>query len=429
MNTREAAAEVLHRVIHGGESLSIALSETMPNIPGARDRAFLQSLAYGVSRWYWDLDFLLRRLTLRPIKDSRVRILALLGLFQLKHTRVKPHAAVAETVAAAGRAAWAKPLLNAVLRGYQRDRDALDAAGREDESAACSHPDWLIRRLRTDWPERFRAILTENNREAPMSLRVNRRKRSRDDYLGMLRQNGVAARAGTVSPDAVILDQPKPVSDIPGFADGTVSVQDEAAQLAAALLRLEPGQRVLDVCAAPGGKTLHLLEAEPGLRQVVALDISAERAQLIHENLQRSGLEATVLVADAAQPPAWWDEVPFDRILLDAPCSATGVIRRHPDIKLLRKDGDIESLAARQRTLLEAVWPALRAGGLLLYATCSVMKAENERIIAAFLQDHADAREIPIQAAAGHPARHGWQILPGDAAMDGFFYARLTKLR
>lgn len=429
MNSRAVAAEVLQRVIDGGESLSAALSETIPVIYSAQDRAFVQAVAYGVSRWYWELDLLLRRLAPRAIKDSRIRILALVGLYQLKRMRVKPHAAVAETVSAARRTPWAKPFLNALLRAYQRDRDELDTMVEGEESARCSHPSWLIHCLRADWPDDYRSILAANNESAPMSLRVNRRRTTRDAYLDTLKRNNMSARAGTLSRDAVILDQPGAVLDLPGFADGMVSVQDEAPQLAAELLQLETGQRVLDVCAAPGGKTLHVLETGSGLREVVALDISAERAELIRANLDRSGLRATVVVADAKFPPNWWDGVPFERILLDAPCSATGVIRRHPDIKLLRRAGDIEQLSGRQYDLLASIWPTLNTGGLLLYATCSVMKEENERIIARFLQSHADARELPIEATWGRPALHGRQILPGDHGMDGFYYARLTKVR
>ncbi len=428
MNTRAAAAEVLQRVFEGGESLSAILSEVAPSIPNPQDRAFLQALAYGVTRWYWELEYLLNRLAARPIKDPTVKALALVGLFQLKRMRVKPHAAVAETVSAAHRKAWARPFLNALLRGYQRRRSDLDAEIDSDPVARHSHPAWLIDRLRSDWPDDHLTILAENNESPPMTLRVNRSRSAREDYLRLLERTGIAARRGAVGPDAVVLDQPRAVQDLPGFAEGIVSVQDEAPQLAADLLQPHDRQRVLDVCAAPGGKTVHLLECEPELREIVALDISTARADLIRANLARAGLQATVLVADAVRLREWWDGVPFDRVLVDAPCSATGVIRRHPDIKLLRRGPDVELLALGQRALLDAVWPTLAPGGVLLYATCSVMKAENDAVIAEFLQRHADAREFPIDAVWGRPLRHGRQILPGDLGMDGFYYARILKV-
>lgn len=427
MNIRAVAADVLLRVIAGGESLSAVLSDVARHVPATRDRSFLQALTYGVSRWYWELEFMLTHLAPRPIKDPWVKALALVGLYQLKRMRVKPHAAVAETVSAAGRTSWAKPFLNALLRGYQRERTALDRQIVQNESAWYSHPNWLVERWRTDWPDLYRTILDKNNAEPPMTLRVNRRRSTRDSYLGLLRDNGYSATPGAFSPDAVILDEPRTVQELPGFAAGVVSVQDEAPQLAAGLLQLAAGQRVLDVCAAPGGKTAHLLEVSPELREVVALDISPERAELISANLKRGGLKATVQVADAMQLQDWWDGVPFDRILLDVPCSATGVIRRHPDIKLLRRASDIENLSQQQTALLQAVWPALEPGGVLLYATCSVMPAENQQVIAAFLALHPEARELPIDAPWGRPLQHGRQILPGDGGMDGFFYARLTK--
>ncbi|MCU0735465.1 MAG: 16S rRNA (cytosine(967)-C(5))-methyltransferase RsmB [Methylotetracoccus sp.] len=428
MNTRAVAADVLARVITGGESLSAVLAEVAPELATAQDRGFLQALTYGVCRWYGDLDFLLGKLAPRPIKDPWIKALALVGLHQLKRMRVKPHAAVAETVSAAQRAPWAKPFLNGLLRSYQRQKSCLDAEADGIESARYAHPTWLIDRLRSDWPEDYETILTANNESPPMTLRVNRRRSTRPAYLTLLQQNGMPSRQGAVSPEAVILDQPRPVQELPGFAEGIVSVQDEAPQLAAGLLQLEAGQRVLDVCAAPGGKTAHLLEIGPALRELVALDISAERSASIQANLERAGLKATLVVADATRPVDWWDGRPFDRILLDAPCSATGVIRRHPDIKLLRRSSDIAPLGQCQRDLLEAVWRTLKPGGLLLYATCSVIKAENDENIEGFLQSRRDARELPIEAAWGRPARRGRQILPGDDAMDGFFYARLTKV-
>jgi 16S rRNA (cytosine967-C5)-methyltransferase len=260
-----------------------------------------------------------------------------------------------------------------------------------------------------------------------MTLRVNRRRTTRDDYLSQLRESGISAQPGNVTRDSIMVDRPLSVDRLPGFSEGMVSVQDEAPQLAAELLQLQPGQYVLDVCAAPGGKTVHLLEACPGLKQVVALDISPERAALIRENLTRCGVEARIITADAAIDSTWWDGQPFDRILLDAPCTATGVVRRHPDIKLLRKPEDIAQSAAQQRRILQSVWTTLRAGGRLLYATCSVLREENEHNVDWFLRHQPDAREAPLPELGHTATTHGRQLLPGDRGMDGFFYACLTK--
>ncbi|SMF94140.1 16S rRNA (cytosine967-C5)-methyltransferase [Methylomagnum ishizawai] len=427
MNTRAIAAGILAQVAVEGEFLTSALSAALPQIPKDNDRAFVQALCYGVARWYWRLDRILALLTHKPIKDAEVRMLALLGLYQLKYTRVKPHAAVAETVAAVGPKVWAKPLLNGVLRNYQREQDRLEAEADTDESAALAHPGWLIRQLRKDWPAHYADTLHHNNAAPPLALRVNLARNSREAYLERLAEAGIAAVAAAVGAGAIIVETPVPVEKLPGFAEGAVSVQDVAAQLAAPLLGLAAGQRVLDVCAAPGGKTAHLLEARPDLAEVVAIDISSERLTRVHGNLQRLGLAATVLVGDATQPESWWDGRRFDRILVDAPCSATGVIRRHPDIKLLRRATDIAELAAAQARILEAMWPLLAPGGRLLYATCSVLKRENEQRIAAFLDAHPEARERPIMADWGIPARHGRQILAGQNGMDGFYYALLER--
>jgi len=427
LNTRALAADALRRVTGEGQSLTAALDEILPAIPKDNDRAFVQALCFGVARWYFRLDFILRQLAPKPIRDEQIRLLALLGLYQLEHTRVKPHAAVAETVAAAGGKAWAKPLLNGVLRNYQRERERLLARAGLDESAASAHPAWLIAKIRESWPDDCAAILERANLPPPMTLRANQRQGGREAYLDSLREAGLAAQACRFAPAGLTLENPLPAERLPGFAQGRVSVQDEAAQLAAELLELGPGLRVLDVCAAPGGKTLHILESRPDLAEVAALDIAPERLGKIRENLARAGLAATVLRGDAARPKDWWDGRPFDRILLDAPCSATGVIRRHPDIKLLRRPEDIAQLKDLQRRILEGVWPLLAEGGLLVYATCSILKEENEQQVAGFLSSHPEAREIPIAADWGRPGAFGRQILSGEHGMDGFYYARLAK--
>jgi 16S rRNA (cytosine967-C5)-methyltransferase len=427
MNTRNLAAIALAEVLGGGRSLTTALEKHLPDVTNRRDRAFVQSLCYGVVRDYPRLRFLLDRLARKPIRDLEVRMLALIGLHQLRAMQVKPHAAVSETVEAARRKPWAKPLLNAVLRNYLRHDRELEEAAEHSEEAGTNHPQWLIERLRYDWPESWQRLLRENNLHPPMTLRIHIGRCDRDTYLELLGAAGLSARACHHSPVGITLATPVMVDALPRFAQGWVSVQDEAAQLAALLLDARPRQRVLDVCAAPGGKTAHLLETCPGPLDLVAMDVDGERMRRLQENLARQGLHATLVTGDARSPRDWWDGRRFDRILLDAPCSATGVIRRHPDIKLLRQPGDIDALVALQRSILEAVWPTLKAGGILLYATCSVLRSENEDQIARFLRGFPDAEEIPIEAEWGIPVTHGRQVLPGESRMDGFYYARLRK--
>ncbi len=407
--------------------MTAALDNALQTIESGKDRAFIQALCYGVCRQYHRLDFILGQLLDKPLKDMDIKALALVGLYQLKFMRVKPHAAVSETVLAARKKPWAKSLINAVLRTYLREQETLEQKADNEQTAAVSHPDWLIKQIEQDWPEQAQRILSENNLQPPMVLRVNLARTSRDRYLQALMEQSIAAEAVGFCPSAIMLDKPVPVELLPGFDEGLVSVQDTAAQLAAGLLDARPGHRVLDVCAAPGGKTAHILESQPQLKELVAVDIDESRMQRVSENLQRLGLQAKLVVGDAANPEKWWDGKPFDRILLDAPCSALGVIRRHPDIKLLRRAGDIESLQALQKAILQAVWPLLAPDGLLVYATCSILKQENERQVQAFLAEHGDAVELPIVADWGSAGKCGRQILTGDSAMDGFYYARISK--
>lgn len=415
------------QVVGEGRTLTLVLDSALPKIPRDNDRAFVQALCYGVLRWYYRLDRVLARLTHRPLKDLEVRLLALLGLYQLKYTRVKAHAAVAETVAAARAKSWAKPLLNAVLRGYQREQSRIDAEVETDVVAALAHPAWMVRAFEQDWPDHGLDLLRANNEPPPLILRVNRLVTTRTDYLARLAVAGIPSRAAEAGDSAVVVETPVPVERLPDFAGGAVSVQDAAAQLAAPLLDLRPGQRVLDLCAAPGGKTAHILESCPELRELVAVDIAPERVARIRENLARAGLTATIIAGDAAAPEPWWDGEPFDRILVDAPCSATGVIRRHPDIKLLRQPEDVAELAALQARILESAWRLLAPDGRLVYATCSVFRQENEATIGRFLDAHREARERPVDLPFGIPVRHGRQILTGEAGMDGFYYACLER--
>lgn len=427
MNTRLVAAQVLSRVLQDGQSLTTALETALQTVESDKDRAFIQALCYGICRTYHRLDFILSQLLAKPLKDLDVKALALVGLYQLRHMRVKPHAAVSETVLAARKKPWAKALLNALLRTYLREQDRLEQKADNMQQAAVSHPDWLVRQIEQDWPQQAQDIFLENNQQPPMALRVNLTRHSTDQYLQQLNEQGIMATPVSFCPSAIILDKPVAVDLLPGFAEGWVSVQDTAAQLAADLLDVKPGHRVLDVCAAPGGKAAHILEHQPQLQELVAVDIDTSRMQRVNDTLQRLKLSAKLVVGDASNPQDWWDGQLFDRILLDAPCSALGVIRRHPDIKLLRRADDIKPLQALQKSILHAIWPLLAPGGILLYATCSVLKQENEQQIAAFLAEHANAAELPINADWGLAGSHGRQILTGESAMDGFYYARLGK--
>lgn len=427
MNTRLVASRVMSRVLQDGQSLTTALESALQGVESGKDRAFIQALCYGVCRYYHRLDFILSELLDKPLKDQDVKALALVGLYQLKYMRVKPHAAVSETVLAARKKPWAKALINALLRSYLREQESLEQKADNVQDAAVSHPYWLIKQIEQDWPQQAQQILLENNQQPPMALRVNLARISRNQYLQQLNEQGIVAVAVSFCPSAIILDNPVAVDLLPGFSEGLVSVQDTAAQLAAGLLDVQAGHRVLDVCAAPGGKAAHILEYQPKLKELVAVDVDESRMQRVSDTLQRLNLPARLVVGNAANPRDWWDGQLFNRILLDAPCSALGVIRRHPDIKLLRRIEDIESLQALQKNILHAVWSLLAPGGIMLYATCSILKQENEQQIDAFLAEHPDAVELPIEATWGFADNHGRQIMTGESAMDGFYYARLGK--
>jgi len=431
MNPRLAAARALAAVLNGKASLGSSLPPLLDKVE-PRDRGLAQDLAFGSARWQPRLQLLADKLLQKPFKaaDRDVEALLLVGLYQLLYTRIPAHAAIGETVACVDKLKKSslKGLLNAVLRNAQRDHEALFAELERDPVLHTAHPRWLQKRLKADWPEHWQAICAANNQHPPLILRVNRRHGSRDAYLAELRCAGIEAEPCTFSRDGIRLLQPCDVKALPGFLEGRVSVQDEAAQLAADLLDLASGQRVLDACAAPGGKTCHLLEAEPGLQEVIALDLEPARLARVQENLERLRLKATLIAADGRATKVWWDGQPFQRILLDAPCSATGVIRRHPDIKLTRQEEDIAALAQLQGELLDALWPTLEVGGVLLYATCSVLPQENSDNIAAFLQRTPGARELDIPGTFGLKQAHGRQLLPQADGHDGFYYAKLIKI-
>ncbi len=428
-NPRAVAARAIQQVL-AGRSLSDVLRRELKRAD-PEQRPLIQELCYGVMRWHPRLEALLRPLLARPLKarDGDIRALLLMGGYQLLFMRVAEHAAVAETVEAARALGkpWAAGLVNGVLRRLQRERGPLLERLADDPVARSACPAWLLERIEAAWPAQWQAIVEASNQRPPMSLRVNLRQQDREGYMVRLKQQGVAASAIPGLPAALQLERPQDVQALPGFLEGSVSVQDAGAQIAAGLLDLQPGQQVLDACAAPGGKSCHILETEPGLARLVAIDVDADRLARVAENLQRLKLSATLCQGDASAPAGRWAQQRYDRILLDLPCSATGVIRRHPDIKWLRRQEDIPALAALQAQILDAIWPLLAAGGRLLYATCSILPDENEQQVAQFLRRRPDARELPMEVDWGHARCCGRQILPGEQGMDGFYYALLEK--
>lgn len=430
IDPRLAAALIIERVL-AGASLSEAAPPRLDSLVRSNDRGLAQELSYGVMRWRFRLGALLRILVKKPLKakDQDIFALLLLGLYQLIYLRTAEHAAVHATASAAraqGKT-WAVALINGVLREFQRRRDELLATVDEHPANRYAMPPWLLERIQRRWPESWTECVTALNSYPPMSLRVNRRATTREDYKKVLQAAGSKAQAIPATESGLILERAMDVMALPGFAQGQVSVQDGGAQLAAELLAVEPGQRVLDACAAPGGKTGHILELAQPL-ELTALDINQDRLERVAENLSRLNISAHLAVGDAAQPTGDWAEHPYDRILLDVPCSATGVIRRHPDIKSLRRESDIPILCRTQAAILRAVWPLLSPGGQLLYATCSLLPEENEEQVMAFLEETPDASPLPLPETWGEACSVGRQIVPGAQNMDGFYYARLAKV-
>lgn len=424
---RAEAARAVARVM-AGRTLDDALAACAVEALTTQNRSLLMALAYGVVREHALLTALTVKLLDKPLEKSpEVQALLLCGLHQLRSMRMPAHAAVAETVNAVAllEAHWARGMVNAVLRRYQRERRELEDALPTDPVVRLSHPTWLVDAIRRDWPRVWKKVLLENNEQAPLALRVNRRHSSPAEYVARLPGASLSGRVVPVAPDAVVLDDAVPVEKLPGFAEGHVSVQDAAAQLAVELLELKPGVRVLDACAAPGGKSAHILERSAC--ELTALDVDAQRLARVEETLARLKLVATVRAGDAREPKAWWDGKPFDRILCDAPCSGTGVIRRHPDIKWLRRPGDLPRMAQTQLELLHGLWPLLAPGGALLYAVCSVLNQEGGAVIEQFLEREPGARVEPIDAGWGEAQPCGRRIAPG-GDFDGFFYARLRKI-
>jgi 16S rRNA (cytosine967-C5)-methyltransferase len=433
LDARAVAAQVTVRVLRERVTLEAALEAALAEAPRTVVAA-ARSLAFGAVRGFYRHEAILRRLLTQPGKslEPRVRAILSVALFELEDARTPEYAVVDAAVSTAKAAQASGGLINALLRRYLRERGSLEAEIARNPAARYATPEWLAECLREDWPERWTDILAASDAQAPMWLRVNARHGTAADYVATLRQAGIEAVAEPRVPQAVRLATPRDVGEVPGFADGVVSVQDLGAQCVAFPLQLEPGQRVLDACAAPGGKTALIAEREPGLSRLLAVDIEGRRLQRVRENLERGRLGAELLHGDAATPEGWWDGVPFDRILLDAPCSALGVIRRHPDIRLRRSMQELAKMPALQTRLLDAAFGMLARGGRLVYVTCTLTRRENGGLIGAFLERTADAAAVPVEDWNGWPDLgesdpYGRQILPGEASADGFYYAALTK--
>lgn len=428
LNPRVRAIQILRMLLQEKKSLQECL--TMDDTP------FVYQLAYGTLRYYYALRAMANFALKQPLahKDEDIYLLIILGIYQIQHLDVAEYAILKETVDVADKLkkSWAKKLINAILRRFLRERDVFEKQCELSEEARYAHPQWFINEIKVAYPEKWTEILKSNNQKAPMHVRVNALKMSRDEYLSILTKVGIEAEVQITLNNAITLKYPMDVHKLPGFSDGCFSVQDIASQRVVEYLDLQAGQRVLDACAAPGGKTCHILETEPNLASLVAVDVSSDRLQKITENLTRlqllpekstiteisnSAVKVVLLTGDASSPQNWWDKKLFDRILLDAPCSATGVIRRHPDIKLLRTPKDIQKATEKQRIILDALWMLLKPEGRLIYTTCSVLPEENENQVSDFLLNHLDAKILQLN-----------QVLPDESNQsDGFFYAVLSK--
>ena len=431
LSVRAAAAKIISLVIRQNRTLTVLLPGYLQQFTDKKDQAFVQELCYGISRWYYQLEHILNRLLDKNIKpkDTDIKVLAMAGIYQFMHLRTPPHAIVAETVEACSEIGkpWAKKLLNGLLRRYQREHALLIKDMESCPSAKYSHPEWLLNMFKTDYPDSWEQICIANNSRPPMYIRINKLKTTREKYLALLSKAGINGNITPYSPDGIKLEVPVDINKLPEFWNGYASVQEYAAQLILQLLEPENNQYLLDACAAPGGKLAHILENNPQQTQVVAIEPDELRLEKLQQTLDRLQLKAGIIHVDARDVESWWDGIHFDRILLDVPCSATGVIRRHPDIKLLRTPEDIETVVILQKELLSALWPLLKPGGKLLYVTCSILKQENDQQIHDFLIYHNDVKPVPVNAAWGTATPFGRQILPGQDDMDGFYYACLQK--
>ncbi len=438
INIRALAAKCCYSVIDKGRSLGDELPKQQDKV-AVKDKGLLQEICYGVLRYLPELEHDVRGLMQKPLtgKQRVFHFLLLVGVYQIKHMRIPDHAAVSETVAATGalKNRHMKALVNGVLRNFVRARTAANATASVDEpvlpiSIQYNHPGWFIKQVQQAYPNKWQQILNANQQKPPMWLRVNKKHNTSSNYQKLLEIAEISINSIDSLSQAIEIKRPTDVSKLPGFEQGWISVQDGAAQQAARLLDCQSGDVVLDCCAAPGGKTCHILEQTPDIESMTAIDVEASRLVRVEENLTRLGLTAKVIAADAANSKSWWQGQQFDRILLDAPCSGTGVIRRHPDIKWLRKASDIDALVLLQRQIIKEIWSLLKPGGTLLYATCSILPQENSEQVEYFLENNTDAKLLNIDSIEEENKNAiGWQLLPGDKNMDGFYYAKLLKIK
>jgi len=423
---QQLAAGVVGQVL-SGRNLGVVLEAVFRGTPELtqQQRAVVQDLSYGTLRFYGELQAVLALLLQKPLQSEKLHHLLLVALYQLRHGKTSAHTVVNQAVQAADfiKKPWARGLVNAVLRNFLRQQDALLQQVSSSETALYSYPQWWIDKLKSQYPLQWQFMLQAGNAHPPMTLRINRRKTNVDAYLARLAEAGLDA--SSLGHEAIILKQPLPVDRIPGFHDGQVSVQDYGAQLAAHLLQPEDDMKVLDACCAPGGKTGHILETADV--QMTGVDSDTQRLQRVESNLQRLDLRANLMVGDAAEPGTWWNGQPFDRILADVPCSASGIVRRHVDIKWLRRESDVEAFASQQAAILDALWRLLAKDGKLLYATCSVLHEENQQQIDRFLKTHADVRQAALPELLNNYQQQNGQLRPC-ADHDGFFYAILQKV-
>mgnify|MGYP002884355686 CR=1 FL=1 len=398
-----------------------------PPVFSPRNNSLFRSLSYGIVRWHYRLEWQVEQLITKNLNpnDKKLKSLLRLGLFQLQFTRIPHHAAVSETVNTAEILGISKTkgLVNAVLRRFLREREKIDTSLCKDPQAFTSHPKWMVDLIKKDWPDSWKAIINENNLQAPMWIRVNERKVKISDYLCLLEKNFLEYEY-ILENNLLRLKKPIPAKLLPNYEKGWVSIQDGAAQLAFNYLDIKSGDRILDACAAPGGKSAHILEACKDIKELVSVDINNNRLDTMRENLDRLGLKPKIICGDACSPTDWWDGNLFDKIILDAPCSSIGVIRRHPDIKVLRNKKDIENVACLQENLLKSLWPLLKPGGTILYSTCSIIYKENQERVTKFVNEISDAY-FNEEIFGGESYR---QILPGENNMDGFFYSSIKKV-
>ncbi len=431
---RARVARGLNKVVADGRSLN----DVLPDFDHleSKDRALARELISGTLREYFRLVTISQLLLKKALKkkDSDINCLILVGLYQIYSTRIPDHAILSETVQATVkiRKQWAKGLVNALLREALRNKEQLLKSIQKDPANASSTPQWLYQMIQNDWPEELESIIQSSHQRAPLTLRVNRRQQSRDEYQKVLQTKGIVSHIHPLASDALLLEKSCNVQTLPGFKAGDFTVQDSAAQLVSVLLGAKPSHKILDACAAPGGKTSHILELTDNQAELIALDQSETRLKRLEDNLARLKLNATTLVADAIETSQWSEGLTFDRILCDAPCSATGIIRRHPDIMVLRRESDIEQLVEIQREMMDALWLLLKPGGMMIYSTCSILKSENTHQVRKFLERTEDAtldKTLPFESdyVIDKNNQMGWQILPGEQQMDGFFIAKLVK--